>query len=104
LYKYYSRYENILRRPKFIPEIKKKLRVEKGYILTEGHNCKLMNLLHLYINMYYDFGYKNDMHMGELFVKRRVAEYRKVNSNDYEDIREEMVNVYMKLHMEYVCY
>jgi hypothetical protein len=45
--KYYSNYGDVLNRPEFIPEIKEKLRVENGYILTEGYNYKLMNLHHL---------------------------------------------------------
>jgi hypothetical protein len=40
--------------------------------------------------------------MGELYVKRRVAEYGGVYFIDYVDIKEEMMNAYMKLHMEYV--
>jgi hypothetical protein len=40
--------------------------------------------------------------MDELYVKRRVAEYRGVNFNDYVDIKEEMVDAYMKIHFEYV--
>jgi hypothetical protein len=52
--KYYSSYGNIFNKPEFIPEIKEKLRVEKDYILTEGHNYKLMSLHCLYINMYCD--------------------------------------------------
>jgi hypothetical protein len=39
--------------------------------------------------------------MGELYVKRRVAEYRKVNSNDYVDIKAEMVDAYMKTNFEH---
>jgi hypothetical protein len=46
---YNSSYEDVLSRPEFIPEIKEKFKIEKGYILTEGQNYKLMNLLHLYI-------------------------------------------------------
>jgi hypothetical protein len=42
--KYYPTYGDVLNRPEFIPEIKEKLRIEKGYILTESHNYKLMNL------------------------------------------------------------
>jgi hypothetical protein len=52
--KYYSNYEDILNRPEFIPEIKEKLRIENGYVLTDGHNYKLMNLLRLYIDIYYN--------------------------------------------------
>jgi hypothetical protein len=40
--------------------------------------------------------------MGELYVKRRVAEYRKVNFNDYVDIKAEIVDTYMKIYFEYV--
>jgi hypothetical protein len=50
--KYYSSYGDILNRPEFIPEIKEKFRVEKDYILSKGHNYKLMSLLRLYIDMY----------------------------------------------------
>jgi hypothetical protein len=91
-----------LNRPEFIPEIKEKLRIENGYVLTDGHNYKLINLFNLYLDMYYHSEYENDMHMGELYVKRRVAEYRGVNSKDYVDIKEEMVDAYMKIYFEYV--
>jgi hypothetical protein len=100
--KYFPTYGDVLNTPEFIPEIKEKLRIENGYILTEGHNYKLMNLFYLYLDMYYHSNYENDIHMDELYVKRRVAEYRGVNSNDYDNIREEMVDAYLKLHMEYV--
>jgi hypothetical protein len=68
--KYYSSYGDILNRPEFIPEIKEKFRVEYGFILTDGHNYKLMNLIRLYIDIYYNSNYKNNMYMGELYVKR----------------------------------
>jgi hypothetical protein len=51
--KYDSSYGDVLNRPEFIPEIKEKFRIEKGYILTEGNNYKLMSLFHLYLDMYY---------------------------------------------------
>jgi hypothetical protein len=72
--KYYPTYGDVLNRPEFIPEIKEKLRIENGFVLTDGHNFKLMNLFHLYLDMYYHSEYENDMNMGELYVKRRVAE------------------------------
>jgi hypothetical protein len=100
--KYNPTYGDVLNRPEFIPEIKEKLRIEKDYILTDGHNYKLINLFHLYLDMYYHSYYENDIHIGELYVKRRVVEYRKINSNDYENISEGMVNAYLKLHMEHV--
>jgi hypothetical protein len=52
--------------------------------------------------MYYHSYYENDMHMGELYVKRRVAEYKKINFNDYVDIKKKMVDAYMKIYFEYV--
>jgi hypothetical protein len=67
--KYYPTYEDVLNRPEFIPEIKEKLRIENGYVLTDGHNYKLMNLFKLYLDMYYHSEYENDMGMGELYVK-----------------------------------
>jgi hypothetical protein len=85
--KYYSTYGDILNRPEFIPEIKEKFRVEKGYILTEGHNYKLMSLLRLYIDMYCNSKYKNDMDMGDLYVKLRVADYRGENLENIEKIK-----------------
>jgi hypothetical protein len=100
--KYYSSYGDILNRQEFIPEIKEKFKIENGFILTDGHNYKLMSLFRLYIDIYYNSNYKNDMHMGELYVKRRVAEYRKVNFNDYVDIKAEIVDGYMEIYMEYV--
>jgi hypothetical protein len=100
--KYYPTCGDVLNRPEFIPEIKEKLWIENVYVLTNGHNYKLMNLLHLYLDIYYHSEYENDMHMGELYVKRRVAEYREVNFNNYVDIKEEMVDAYMKIYFEYV--
>jgi hypothetical protein len=50
--KFHPTYGDILNRPEFIPDLKEKFRVEKGNILTEGHNYKLMSQLHLYIDMY----------------------------------------------------
>jgi hypothetical protein len=47
--KYYSSYGDVLNRQEFIPEIKEKFRVEKGYILTDDHNYMLMSLLRLYV-------------------------------------------------------
>jgi hypothetical protein len=61
--KYYPAYGDVLNRPEFILEIKEKLRVEKGYILTEGHNFELMSLLHLYLDIYFHSNYENDMNM-----------------------------------------
>jgi hypothetical protein len=53
--KYYPTYGDVLNRSEFIPEIKEKLRIKNGYVLTDGHNYKLMNLFHLYLDMHYHF-------------------------------------------------
>jgi hypothetical protein len=100
--KYYPTYGDILNRPEFIPEIKEKLRVENGYILTDGHNYKLMSLLRLYIDIYYNSNYKNDMHMGELYIKRRVAEYRGENVKNIKKIKKKIEDGYDKLYDQYV--
>jgi hypothetical protein len=61
-----------------------------------------MNLFKLYLDMYYHSEYENDMGMGELYVKCWIIEYRGVNFNDYIDIKEEIVDAYMKLYFEYI--
>jgi hypothetical protein len=66
--KYYSSYGDILNRPEFIPEIKEKLRIENGYILTEGQNYKLMNLFNLYLDMYYHSYYEDDLNMANCML------------------------------------
>jgi hypothetical protein len=52
--------------------------------------------------MYCDSKYKNDMDMGDLYVKLRVIDYRGENFHDYVNIKEEMVDTYMKLYFENV--
>jgi hypothetical protein len=91
-----------MNRPEFIPEIKEKFRAEKIYILTEGHNYKLMNLLCLHIDMYYHSYYENDMHMGNLYVKLRIADYKGENIENIEKIKKEILDGYDKLYNEYV--
>jgi hypothetical protein len=99
---YYSCYRDVLNKLEFIPEIKEKFRVEKNYILTEGYNYKLMSLRRLYIYMYCDSKYKNGMHIGNLYVKLRVADYRRENLKDYVKIKKEILDGYDKLYDEYV--
>jgi hypothetical protein len=40
--------------------------------------------------------------LGELCVKHQVVDYRGVNFDEYVNIKEEMVDAYLKLYMEYV--
>jgi hypothetical protein len=42
------------------------------------------------------------MRINELNVKRRVPESKGVNFDDYVNIKEEIVDAYMKLYFEYV--
>jgi hypothetical protein len=42
------------------------------------------------------------MHMGELYVKRRVADYRGENVKNIKKIKKEMQDGYDKLYDEYV--
>jgi hypothetical protein len=52
--------------------------------------------------MYCDSKYKNDLHLGDLYVKRRVANYRGENVENIEEIKNEMEDTYMKLYNEHV--
>jgi hypothetical protein len=61
-----------------------------------------MNLIRLYIDIYYNSNYKNNMYMGELYVKRWVAEYRGKNVKKIKKIIKEIQVGYDKLYDQYV--
>jgi hypothetical protein len=78
--KYYSSYGDILNRPEY----------------------KLMNLIRLYIDIHYNSNYENEMCMGDLYVKLRVADYRGENVENIEKIKKEIQDGYNKLYDQYV--
>jgi hypothetical protein len=96
--KYYSSYGDILNRPEFFLEIKEKFKIEKGYILTEDHNYKLMSLLRLYIDMHCASKHAH----WDLYIKLGVADYRRENVENIEKIKKEVLDGYDKLHDEYI--
>jgi hypothetical protein len=96
---YHSEYMEFMNTSEVIPDLKEKRKVDTHYILVDGHKRQLMISFKQYIKVYLKFEYKNDMNMGDLYIKYRVSNYR---GEDFTSIIKEIDDTFLKIHDKYV--
>jgi hypothetical protein len=89
----------LMDRQEVISDLKEKFRVDGHYILTGKRSYKILNLLKLYIFIYFKCEYTNDMDMGNLYIKYRVAHYR---GEDIPSVIKEINDTFLKINNKHV--
>jgi hypothetical protein len=83
-----------LNRSDVVPDLKKKSKVESGYILFEVQNYKGLTLVHLYPEVYLKPGFEKVLDMGKLYIQYKTADCRGEDTEKYKKSFEKVDKYY----------